>query len=168
MRPGVHVDALDGLGVRSRARIGRAHVGSLEPRCPGGLRELRPELAERAQLRPPIDEAGCRGVPERGGPAVAEHDLVAVGEGEEVGDAGADATDELLHGRLAVRCAEQARPLRLEVRELLGTDLRRAAAESTVGGQEVAGDHEARHATSLATGPRPLGWMTGCDREGFW
>ena len=61
---------------------------------------------------------------------------MALGQRVEVGDAPADAADELLDGSLAVRRAEHARPDLGEVGELLGSHLRWAAAESAVGGQE--------------------------------
>ena len=56
--------------------------------------ELGGELAEHEVLGPPLDEAERGGVPERGAAAVAEQHLVAVGEREQVGEAGADATDD--------------------------------------------------------------------------
>ena len=62
---------LDHLGVVEMGR--RARDGG----------ELRRELAEHEVLAAPLDEAERGGVPERGGAAVAEQDLVAVGKGVE-------------------------------------------------------------------------------------
>jgi hypothetical protein len=86
-------------------------------------------------------EAERRGVPERGGPAVAEHDLVALGHAEQLAQARADAADERLDRLLPVRGAHQRGAVALdEARQLGGTDLRRAAAEAAVAGLEVLGD----------------------------
>ena len=53
-------------------------------------RELGAELAEAEVLAAALDEAEGGGVPEHGGAPVAEHDLIAVGEGEQLGEAIAD------------------------------------------------------------------------------
>ena len=73
--------------------------------------------------------------------AVAEHDLVAVGQGEHLGEAVAQLADRELHGRLAVARAQvgRRRP-RSSAFDGLGADLGRAAAEAPVGGQQVGGD----------------------------
>src|SRR5690606_41562906 len=107
VRPRVDVDARGGLGQRDRAGLGRAHVGRLEPRRAGGLGELAAELAERAVLAALLDEAEGRGVPERRRATVAEDDLVALGQAEQLREPLADASHEVLHGRLAVRSAEE-------------------------------------------------------------
>ena len=81
MRPGVDVDA--GLGPRLRAGAGgRLDDRRLaeERRLLGGGGELRGELAEGQVLAALADQAEGRDVPERGGAAVAEHHLVAVGQ----------------------------------------------------------------------------------------
>ena len=75
-----------------RAGLGAQHDRVVEERRRGGDRgELGGELAEHEVLGAVLDETERGGVPERGAPAVAEQHLVAVGEGEEVGEAGADA-----------------------------------------------------------------------------
>ena len=84
-------------------------------------------------------EAERRRVPERGRAAVAERDLVAVGQREQLAQAAADAPDERLDRLLAVRGAHQRRAGAGERGELLGADLRGAAAEAAVGGLEVLG-----------------------------
>ena len=53
-----------------------------------------------------VDQPEGGGVPERGGAAVAEQDLVAVGQGEQLGEAVAQLGDHELHRRLAVAGAE--------------------------------------------------------------
>ena len=86
MRPGVGVDAL--LGHRRRQRAGLAgdhrRLGE-EGRRGGGLGELRGELTEAQVLALLPDQAEGGDVPERGGAAVAEHHLVAVGQREQLG-----------------------------------------------------------------------------------
>ena len=53
----------------------------------GDRGELRRELAEHEVLGAPLDEAERGGIPERGAAAVAEQDLVAVGQREQLGEA---------------------------------------------------------------------------------
>ncbi len=65
-------------------------------------------------------------VPERGRPAVAEHDLVAVGNAEQLAQALADLTHELLDRLLAVRGAHHGGAGLHQVLELLGADPGRA------------------------------------------
>src|SRR5690606_29969006 len=86
--------------------------------------------------------------------AVAEEHLVALRDAEEIGEAGAHPADEVLDGRLPVRGAEEPR-VRLQVRELLGPDLRGSAAETAVGGEEVARNIDGRHRLIL---PRRYSW----------
>ena len=61
-------------------RLGLAHVRGLEPRGLGGRGELAAELAEHEVLAAVLDQAEGGGIPERGRPAVAEDDLVALGQ----------------------------------------------------------------------------------------
>ena len=68
-----------------------------------------------------------------GGAAVAEHDLVAVGQGEELGQPGAHAADHGLHRRLAVRRARGSVPAAASGADRLGPHLGRPAAEAAVG-----------------------------------
>ena len=120
-------------------------------RCARGLRELGTELAEGEVLAALVDEGVGRGVPERGRPTVAEHDLVAVRDAEQLAQTRAHATDQILDRGLSVRGAEQV-GVRHEEVELLLPDLRRSAAEPTVGGQQRRGNHEAGH------GDNPIVW----------
>ena len=97
-----------------------------------GRGELRRELAERrcwlrCSMRPKVG-----GVPEGRGPAVAEQDLVAVGQGEQLGQAVAQAPDHELDGRLAVAGAQVVGPGRRQRVDGLGADLGRPAAEPAV------------------------------------
>src|SRR5690606_13083681 len=100
-----------------------------------GLGELRPELAEAQVLAATLDEREGGRVPERGRAAVAEHDLVALRQAEELAEARAHPAHELLDRLLPVRGAEQLR-MGLKVGELLGPDLRRPAAETSVGREQ--------------------------------
>jgi hypothetical protein len=145
VRPGQDV------GVRVRLGLGRvARLGLHDDRVlqEGGAGrdggELVRELAEGKVQRAAAHQAAGGGVPERGRPAVAERDLVVLGEREQLAQAGADAADDGLHGRLAVRGAHDGGPLAGEVRQLLGPDLRRTAAEASVGGLELRRDLERR------------------------
>ena len=94
----------------------------------GGRRlgELRRELAEHQVLAALLDQAERGGVPEDRRAAVAEHDLPAVGQSEQLGQPGAHGADEALHRRLAVRRADRPSAGGDERVDLLGADLRRA------------------------------------------
>ena len=59
------------------------------------------------------------------------------GQAEQVGQPGPDRADEPLHGFLAVGRPEDDRAGGEQLVELLGAHLRRAAAEATVGGQQL-------------------------------
>ena len=141
--PRVGVDALLGDRLGQRARVALDHGRRLEPRGIGrGLGELGGELAERQVLALVADQAEGGDVPERGRAAVAEHDLVALGQVEEGGEAVADAADGVLHRGLAVRGAHQGCTGRGERVEVAGLDLRGPGAEAAVGGQEFGGDRD--------------------------
>ena len=163
MRPRVDVDA--GLGARAAASVpGSALtiVGSPRNgrRC-GDVGELARELAEGEVLGALADQAEGGDVPERRRAAVAEDDLVALGQGEEVAQALADLADEVLDRRLAVRGAEHRAAEGGEVVELLGAHLGGAGAEPSVGGQQLGRDGDGRghgwrfgHGFTLGVRPR--------------
>ncbi len=69
-------------------------------------RELRRELAEAQVLAAPLDEPEDGRVPERGRAAVAEHDLVAVGEVQQLGEPVAQRADHEPDRGLAVARAQ--------------------------------------------------------------
>ena len=134
------------LGVATAARARRpgrrsTTTGSARNGAPAvtvaNLRENSPKVrcSARSRTRP---KRG--GVPERGRAAVAERDLVALGQREELAQARADAADDGLDGLLAVRGAHERGACSSQVRELLGADLGRPAAEAAVGGLEVGRD----------------------------
>jgi hypothetical protein len=148
VRPRVEVDALEHLDIGALPARHLDDVGLVEEGCGGGGGELRAELAEREVLAALLDEGERGHVPERCRAAVAEQHLVAVGDREEVGEAGAHASYELLHGRLPVGGTEEV-GMRLEVGQLLGTHLRGPASEAAVDGQQRTGDLERRHAPIL-------------------
>ena len=75
--------------------------------------------------------------PEHGGATVAENDLPSVGQSEQIGESVSDPTDEVLDGRLSMRRAEQSATGGGESVDLLGTNLRRTASETSVSGQEI-------------------------------
>ena len=150
----VRVDAGLGDRHRVRARRGGQHERFVEERRGGrGLRELRGELAEGQVLTALLNESERRDVPEHGGSAVAEHHLVAVGEGEEFGQSVAQSTHHRLDGVLAMAGAEVVATHGRERGDGLGANLRRAAAESAVGGEEVGGDLDRRHGCHPLTPP---------------
>ena len=88
-------------------RIGSARKGA----AGGRLGELLRELAVGEVQGALAHEPGGGGVPEGGRAAVAERDLVAVGQAEELAEARAHAADQVADRRLAVRGAHQ-RPTR--------------------------------------------------------
>ncbi len=122
---------------RVRAHLRLDHLGVLQVRGrPDAGSELRGELAEAEVLALLLDQAERGGVPEAGGPPVAEHDLVAVGEGEELAHAGAHPPDLRLHRLLAVAGAEVGRRDGGERVHLCGPDLGGPGPETAVRGQQ--------------------------------
>lgn len=113
------------------------------------------ELAEHVVLAALADEAegGC--VPERGGAPVAEHDLPALAQAEQLVQALPHRTDEVLHRRLPMRRAEQVAVGLGEREHLFGAHLGRATSEPSVGRQQIARDDDGAgiygHMHSLVT-----------------
>ena len=146
MGPGDHVGSRVGAFHRRRRigcvpgrRLDHDRVGQ-ERRALRAGRELRGELAVAQVQRALAHDPGGGGIPEGGGAAVAEHHLVAVGQREQLPQAGADAPDQLLDRLLPVRGSHQRRTLAGEVRQLLGTQPRRTRSEPAVGGLELLRD----------------------------
>jgi len=133
--------------------LNREHGGRVQERCGfRGGRELRGELPEHQVLGPRAHEVERGDVPERRGAAVAEDHLVALGQGEQLGQTRTDAPDEGLDRLLPVRRAEVGGAGLRQCTQLLGADLRRAAAEAAVGRLEVGGDGQLSvgHVASLS------------------
>ena len=86
------------------------------------------------------DETERSGIPERGGTTVAEDDLVALGEREQVFQTTAHASDDVLDGLLPVAGAEHGRTDVDQGLQLLGANLGRAATEASVGGKKIGGN----------------------------
>ena len=153
MRPGDHVGGGvgDRLGRVARLGLDQDRVGE-EGRAGGRLGELLRELAVGEVQGALAHEPGGGGVPEGGRAAVAERDLVAVGQPEELAEAVADAADQVRTG--AWRCEVPISVGALGERgERLGADLRGPAAEAAVLGLELGGDlGGGRRRSSDATG----------------
>ena len=126
----------------------------------GGRGELGAELTEGQELRAVLDESEGRGVPEGRRPAVAEDDLVPLGQGEELGDAVAQPLDLGADRLLPVRRTQVGRGDRGERLDLGRADLARAGAEAPVGRLEVSRDLDRggvdSHGSRLG-GPLPRG-----------
>ena len=141
MGQGVEVDVVAGHGQRVGPDLGRDDLGVAEVGGGGGGRgELGRELAEGQVLAPALDEAEGGGVPEAGGAPVAEHHLVAVGQGEQRGQPGPQAAHHRLDRLLAVAGPEVGARGGGQGLHGLGADLGGPGAEPPVGGQEVGGD----------------------------
>src|SRR3954453_7346376 len=91
-----------------------------------------------------VDQPERRGVPKRCRAAVAEDDLIAVGQREQLAQSVPDAADEVLDGGLPVRCAEQVDGGGQRL-QLVRADLGRSAAEASVAGFEVGGNRQFGH-----------------------
>ena len=140
VRPGDHI----GLGVgdrrRSVAGLGLDHDRVGEERRGGGrlgelLRELAVGQVEGAVAHQP--GGGC--LPKGGRAAVAERDLVTVGQREEIAEPVADAADQVADGSLTMRGPHHVGLLG-ERGQRLGADLRRPAAKTAVLGLQLGGD----------------------------
>src|SRR5262249_54755547 len=138
---GLVVRPCDDVDRRIRARRrGAAGFGLVDDRVADervlvdGGGELRAELAVREVQGGRVHGSEGRGVPERGRAAVAEHDLVAVGEREQLAKTVTYAADQVLHRGLAVRRAEQAGRGGGQRLQLLGSHLRRSGSETSVAG----------------------------------
>ena len=141
MRCGIDVDARLCGEHRSVYRLGRddRRVAQVR-RLLGRGRELGAELPEGQELRAVLDQPERRRVPEGGRPAIAEDDLVALGQREQLGDAVAQPLDLGAHGLLPVRRTEIGGGDRRERLHLGRAHLARARAEASVGGFEVSRD----------------------------
>ena len=123
------------------ADLGLDHLGVLQVRRRlGAGGELRGELAEAQVLALLLNQPEGRGVPEAGRPPVAEHDLVAVGEREELAHAGAHPAHLSLDRLLAVAGAHVGGGDAGERVDLGRPDLGGAGPETAVGGQQFGGN----------------------------
>ena len=147
MRPAVSVHIFGELRQAIRARFAREDLRILKERrglC--GLGEFRAEGAVRAERRLAGDKRRAGDVPERAGAAVAQHDLIAVGNLEEIRQAFADGADHLLDRGLAVRGAQKIARARVERLDLLRTDFARPRAETSILRKHVGRNvHSVRH-----------------------
>jgi hypothetical protein len=159
---GVQVDARVGTGLGVAAERGGDHLGVVQVRGgAGGGGELGRELAEHQVLAAPLDQRERGQVPEQGGAAVAEGDLVAVGQVEQLGQPGPDAAHHRPHRGLAVAGAEEGGGGRGQGGHRLLADLGGAAAEAAVARPQVAGEGRDRggflvgHAATLSSLDKP-------------
>ncbi len=131
----------DGIGQEWRAR--------------GDCGEFCGELAITEVQRALPNQTQRGGIPECRGTAIAEHDLVALRQREQLAQAGPDPPDQGLNRRLPVRGTHHRATGTGQCGQLLGTDLRWPASEPAVGGLEVGGDGQLRglrHTVDLTTG----------------
>ena len=143
MRPGVHVDA--GLGHRGSGGVpgsdfddGRVAEERRELR---GLGELRRELAEGQVLALLADQPERRDVPERGRAAVAEHDLVALGQREQLAPRRrGPCRPGSSPGPGGGRCRAGSRPSVASAATASGRTFDGPDAEASVGGLELSGN----------------------------
>ena len=91
-----------------------------------------------------LDEVEGGGIPEAGGPPVAEQDLVALGEVEEIAQPGADLADHRLDRLLAVAGPEVVRGIRRKGLDLRSSHLGGAGAESAIAREEFSRDADVR------------------------
>ena len=147
VRPAVSVHIFGELRQAIRARFAREDLRILkERRGLRGLGEFRAEGAVRAERRLAGDKRRAGDVPERAGAAVAQHDLIAVGNLEEIRQAFADGADHLLDRGLAVRGAQKIARARIERLDLLRTDFARPRAETSILRKHVGRNvHSVRH-----------------------
>ena len=141
MGEGVEVDRGVGHGQRVGPHLGLDDLGVLQVRGGRGAGgELGGELAEAQVLALVLDQAEGGGVPEAGGPAVAEHHLVAVGEGEELRrpPRTRPTCDLTVFWRWLV--PEVGGGDLGQGGDLLGADLGGPGSEAAVGGPELGGD----------------------------
>ena len=140
-------------------------IGSPMNGLPFGDRgELGAELAVGQVQRALPDQPEGGGVPERGGAAVAEHHLVAVGQAEQLTQTRAHPRDDVLDRLLPVTGAEHRRPDLDQGLQLFGPDLGGTAAEASVDGLEVGWDYREY---AVLMGTRLVGLLgVKCDTSG--
>ena len=140
MGQGVQVEVRAPDGERVRSQSGLDHLGRGQMWGRRGLGELGGELAEGQVLAAPPDEAEGRRVPESGGPAVAEKDLVAHREAEQLTQPLPEAPYDRPYACLAVARAQVGRRSPGQGLHGLRADLGRTAPEAAVTRQQVRRD----------------------------
>src|ERR1019366_1179010 len=133
VRERVEIDRAVRHGQRVGARLRRNNLRVLEVRGGSGTRgELGRELTEAEMLALDFDEPERGRVPEAGRSAVAQHDLVAIGEREELAESSTHPPYLRLDGLLPVAGAEvRGRDLG-QRSDLLGSHFGRACTEAAV------------------------------------
>jgi hypothetical protein len=138
--PGIDIHSRFSERVRPGAGSGFNDGGGLQEwSLIRGRGELLAELPEGQMLSLLLDQPEDGGIPKRRRPANAEHHFVALRGGEQFLQPPPDAAHQVLYWSLPVRGAQQGGPGRLQRLNLFRANLRRAGAESSVGGQQVAG-----------------------------
>jgi hypothetical protein len=103
VRCGEDVDTLLGDEARRRTGLGRTDRRLAEERCPLDRgHQLAAELAKARQLRAIADQTERGGVPEGGGAAIGQDDLVAIRHRVELRDAATQPRHLVLDGLLPV------------------------------------------------------------------
>ena len=146
MGPAVGIHVFCVFGQSAAAGFAPVDDRILQEWCGGrGVGEFGAERPVDAERCPPGDQRSAGHVPERRGAAVAQHDLVVVGNAEEFGQPRANRPDDLLDGGLAVRCAQNRGGAGVQRLHLFGTDLARSRTEASVLGQHGWGNRDGGH-----------------------
>lgn len=157
MRVGVDIDALRGIARCERdqgASLGLVDEGRAQVRRTFRFQgELCAECSPGTEGRARVHEARAGHIPEGGGAAVTEHDLVALGDAQEGAQPVLEGSDDVSHGRCAVGGAHEEGCE--EGLKLVGAHFRGTTTEATVGGQEdrvnVGENHHEHSVTRLGT-----------------
>jgi hypothetical protein len=94
------------------------------------------------------NQTGGEHIPESGGPAITEDDLVTIRQGKQLREALPHPTDEVSHGSLPVR-GPQHRLMRDEVVDLFCSNFAGTCSKAAIEGTNVGGDLNRGHITIL-------------------
>ena len=139
---------------RHGSRIALDDNRRLKPRRSGRVDELLTEFSEGEVRATAFNERKRGGIPERRRTAVSQNDFVTGGQSIQFGEAGADTSDEFADWLLPMRRSEKM-SMTDQVLNLLGSNLGRTAAETTVDGNQVCWQSEVAHSPILVAAHNP-------------